>query len=144
MKWLTAALAAASACAAVPAQAGDFREADRPVTSVYLRIPLDGGTRREQLPVWGFAVQGKRNYEVLSLDSQMITRFADMGFVESKILLVGVLAGGAALAVAGAGGKSAAAQQQQQQQAIQQQAAQQQAKPPSGTPSGPCVCPAPK
>lgn len=138
----------AAALAATPAQAWDYREQDQPYTSLFVRIPLDGRSPKEQLPVWGFAVRGKRDYQVLRLDSESLTRFVDMGFIESKILLVGVIAAGGALAVASSGSKSAATQQQQQQQAVQQQAAQQQAQaasaPASGTSHDPCVCPAPK
>ena len=143
MKWKQAALFAAAACACLPARAWDFREQDRPFTYVFLRIPLDGHTSREQLPVWGFAVRGKRPYQAFSLDSQAVSRFIDLGFVDSKIVLVGVVAGAGALLVGGAGSKSAAAEQQQQ----AQQAAQTAQRPAGGgaaAPGGPCVCPAPK
>ncbi len=135
----------AAALVAFPAHAWDFREQGQPQTSIFIRIPLGGGSAKERLPVWGFALRGKRDYEALSLDSHDLTRFTEMGFIESKLILVGVLAAGGAVAVAASGSKSAATQQQQQQQAAQQQAAAQQAaavqQQAGGTAAGnPCVC----
>lgn len=108
----------AALLAALPARAWDLREQQsQPYSSVFIRIPLDGSSAKERLPVWGFALRGKRDYEYVSLDSQDLTRFVEMGFIESKVVLVGVLAAGGALAVAASGSKSAATQQQQQQEA---------------------------
>jgi hypothetical protein len=91
-----------------------------------MRIPLDGRSTKEQIPVWGLAVRGKREYQVMRLDSQMMTRFTELGFIESKFLIVGAVAAAGAVAVAASGSKSAATQTAQQQQAATQQAAAQQ------------------
>lgn len=121
MRFKRLAACAALACLSLPAQAWDYREQDQPHTFIYMRIPLDGRSQKEQLPVWGLAVRGKREYQVLAIDTQMMSRFAELGFVESKIIMIGAVAAAGALAVAGAGSSSSATQQQQQQQ--QQQAA---------------------
>ncbi len=146
---------AALAALAIPAQAWDYRQQDQPYTYLYLRIPLDGHSSQERKAVWGLAARGKREYQVMDINSAVIDRFADMGFVESKLLIVGAVAVGGALAVTHAGSKSAATEQQQQQAAVQQQKTSPTSNSPtpgsnsptpsstSPTPSGPCVCPAP-
>src|SRR5690349_19066955 len=107
MNWKQLAALGTLACTAFPAQAWDYREQDQPYTTLFIRIPLDGRSTREQLPVWGFAVRGKRDYQVLRMDSESMSRFVDMGFIESKLLIVGAVAAAGAVAVAGAGSKSA-------------------------------------
>jgi hypothetical protein len=142
MNWKQLAALGALACTTLPAQAWDFREQDQPYTFAFLRIPIDGRSTREQLPVWGFAVRGKREYQVLRMDSESMTRFVELGFIESKFLIVGAVAAAGAVAVGASGSKSAASQQQQQQ--INQQAAQQQAAAPAGQPPRtPPSCPTP-
>ncbi|MBV8030464.1 MAG: hypothetical protein JO035_03040 [Betaproteobacteria bacterium] len=111
-------LAALCALAWLPLQAsgGDFRDLPATETFIFLRIPLDGETSKEQQPVWGFALRGRRDYQSFSVDSQAFSRFVDMGFIESKILVVGAVAGAGALLVGASGAKSAAQNQQQLQQ----------------------------
>jgi hypothetical protein len=136
MNLIRLAAVAALACISFPANAWDYREQDQPYTFLFMRIPLDGRSTKEQIPVWGLAVRGKREYQVMRLDSQMMTRFTELGFVESKFLIVGAVAAAGAVAVAASGSKSAATQTAQQQvaaeaaatkQAATQQAAAQQA-----------------
>lgn len=128
---------AALACVSLPTQAWDYREQDQPHTFVFMRIHLDGRSQKEQMPIWGLAVRGKREYQVLSFDTQMMARFAEFGFVESKIIMIGAVAAAGALAVAGAGSSSAASQQQQQQAAAQAAAVQSSASSSSSSSSSP-------
>lgn len=137
MNWKRLAACAALAMICLPARAWDYREQDQPHTFIFMRIPLDGRSQKEQLPVWGLALRGKREHQVLSLDTQMMTRFAEMGFIESKLIIVGAVAVAGALAVAASGSSSASSQQQQQQQAAQAAAAQSAAKQSSSSPP-PC------
>ena len=138
MRWKSRAALLAAALIALPARAWDFREQDRPYTYLFLRIPLDGQARREKLPVWGFAVRGRRDYQAFSLDSQSLDRFAEMGFVESKLLVVGAVAAAGALAVGAAGSQSASSDQRQLQAAQQAAATQPRAAGCPPAPQPPC------
>ena len=96
-----------------------------PAVLYYVSVPLDGVTRPEREPVVGFALQGNRSYQSVRFDSRVMN-FLDGAF-ETKWLIVGAVAAGAAVAMTA---KDKSVAQQQQQQAQQQdQARQQQAQP---------------
>ena len=96
-----------------------------PAVLYYVSVPLDGVTRPEREPVVGFALQGNRSYQSVRFDSRVMN-FLD-GTFETKWLIVGAVAAGAAVAMTA---KDKSVAQQQQQQAQQQdQARQQQAQP---------------
>jgi hypothetical protein len=67
----------------------------------YVSIPLDFGlTRKEQHWAAGLQLQGKREYQVVNVDSRMFN-FLPMGGVEAKWIIAGVVAAGATVAVGG-------------------------------------------
>ena len=133
---------AALVCAATPCAAFDTFSQPQPGIKFYFSVPLDGRNAREQAFTAGFALQGRRDYEAIRIDSGMINNFIGGG-IEAKWIIAGVVAAGAVVAVASKDKSTANNQQQQQtQQQIQQE---QQAQQPGGGGSEPCpvkpVCP---
>lgn len=119
---LAALISAAAPCAAfdLPTQASQG-------VRFYFSVPLDGRNAKEPAFTAGFAIQGRRDYEAVRIDSGMINRFIGGG-IEAKWVIAGVVAAGAAVAVASKDKSTTASQQQQQaqqQQQVQQQQAQQ-------------------
>jgi hypothetical protein len=114
---------AAFACAAAPCAAFDNLSQPQPGVKFYLSVPLDARNAREQAMSAGFAIQGRRDYETIRIDSGMINHFLGGG-IEAKWLIAGVVATGAVVAVASKDKSTANSQQQQraqQEQQIQQQ-----------------------
>ena len=66
-----------------------------PMTMFYVNIPLGGGTAKQTAPTYGLALQGKRQYETVLIDSRMLT-FAEglLAGIEAKWLIAGALAVG--------------------------------------------------
>ncbi|HUQ26223.1 MAG TPA: hypothetical protein VM140_11165 [Burkholderiales bacterium] len=66
-----------------------------PMTMFYVSIPLGATTAKQQAPTYGFALQGKRQYETVLVDSRMFT-FAEglLAGIEAKWLIAGALAVG--------------------------------------------------
>lgn len=110
-------------CAATPSVAFDNLSQQSPGVMFYFSLPLDARNAKEQVPAAGFAIQGKRQYETVYVDSRMFN-FTGTG-IEAKWIIAGVVAAGAAVAVASKD-KSTTSSYQEQQQAQQAQAAQQQ------------------
>ena len=128
-KW---AAAAAIVAAATPSLAFDNKDAGTS-TMFYVSIPLDYGlSRKEQHWAAGLQLQGKREYQVVNLDSRMFN-FLPMGGLEAKWIIAGVVAAGATVAV-GSKDKSTAARLDSQQAAHQQAMA-------SGGSGAPCPTP---
>jgi hypothetical protein len=124
---------AASACAATPAAAFDLPAQASQGVKFYFSVPLDGRNAKEQAYTAGFAIQGRRDYEAVRIDSGMINRFIGGG-IEAKWVIAGVVAAGAAVAVASRDKSTTASQQQQQAQQIEQQKTQQTGGGGGGTP----------
>ena len=126
------AAAAALILTAAPVLATDLQPQLQPMsTQFYVNIPLDGATRLERLPAWGFAFRGARDYQVFNFNSRILTLRLDGdgssiggSTFDPTLLIFGGVAAGAAMLV---GSTDKGVQQQQQQQVQQQQAAQQQA-----------------
>jgi hypothetical protein len=129
MNWKSFAALGALVCVSMSANAWEVR--DEPSTMIFIRVPLDGASPKEQKMVWGLGWRGKKDYQVLNVDSQMVNNFVGLGILEAKWVLVGAVALGGAVAVANSGSKAAATQVQQQQQA--QAAAAQQVVPGSAS-----------
>jgi hypothetical protein len=97
------ALFAAALSASAPSFADDIMQQQLtvPTTMLYVSIPLGGHTLKERAPSYGLALQGKRQYETVMIDSRTLT-FAEglLAGIEAKWLIVGGLAvaGGAYLA----------------------------------------------
>jgi len=117
---------AALVCVATPGAAFDHLSQPQPGVKFYFSVPLDARNAKEQTLSAGFALQGRREYETVRIDSAMINNFIGGG-IEAKWIIAGVVAAGAAVAVASKDkGTSTSYQQQQQAQAAQQQAQAQQ------------------
>jgi len=116
---------AALVCVATPSAAFDSFSQVQPGVKFYFSVPLDGRNAKEQAFTAGFAIQGRRDYETIRIDSGMINNFLGGG-IEAKWIIAGVVATGAVVAVASKDKSTANRQQEQQtQQQIQQQQAQQ-------------------
>jgi hypothetical protein len=115
---------AALAAAAMPAIAFDNLSVPQPGVRFFFSVPLDARNAKEQTMSAGFAIQGRRDYETIRIDSRMINHFFGGG-LEAKWIIAGVVAAGATVAVA-TKDKSTTGNQQQSQQAQAQAQAQQQ------------------
>ena len=115
---------AALVCVATPSAAFDHLSQPQQGIKFYFSIPLDARNAKQQTMSAGFAIQGKREYETVRIDSGMINNFIGGG-IEAKWIIAGVVAAGAAVAVASKDKSTSTSQQQAQQaQAAQQQAQQ--------------------
>lgn len=110
---------AALICAATPTVAFDNVSQPSQGVMFYFSVPLDARTPKEQSFSAGFAVQGKRQYEYVKIDSRMFN-FIGTG-IEAKWIIAGVVAAGAAVAVASKDKSTSTSYQQQQQQQAQAQ-----------------------
>ena len=116
---------AALAAAATPSIAFDNLSQAQPGIKFYFAVPLDARNAKEQTMTAGFAIQGRRDYETVRIDSGMINNFIGGG-IEAKWIIAGVVAAGAVVAVASKDKSTAASYQQQQEQQAQQVAQQEQ------------------
>jgi hypothetical protein len=94
-----------------------------PGVMFYFSVPLDARNVKEQKQqlVAGLALQGKREYETVRIDSrlfnpQLFNNFIGGG-IEAKWIVAGVVAAGAVVAIAAKSKSSTENHQQQQQQA---------------------------
>ena len=89
----------AAAFASAPSNADEFvqPQLNAPVTMFYVSIPLGAPTARQGAPSYGLALQGKRPYETVMLDSRMLN-FAEgaLAGIEAKWLIAGALVGAGA------------------------------------------------
>jgi hypothetical protein len=122
---------AALAAVAMPSVAFDNLSQPQPGIKFYFAVPLDARNAKEQTLNAGFAIQGRRDYETIRIDSGMINHFIGGG-IEAKWIIAGVVAAGAVIAVASKDKSTTASMQQQQEQQAQQIAQQQ----PTGGGSG--------
>lgn len=114
---------AALICAATPSAAFDNPTQVTQGVTFYVSVPLDAQRNaKENTLAAGFAMQGRRDYEKVNIDSRMINHFLGGG-IEAKWIVAGVVGAGA-VAVVATKDKSTAqryAEQQQQQQAQRDQ-----------------------
>jgi hypothetical protein len=106
---------AALICAGTPAMAFDLPTHASQGVKFYISIPLEARNAKEQAWSAGFAIQGKRDYEAVKVDSRMINNFIGGG-IEAKWIIAGVVAAGAVAAVATKDKSTTASQQQAQAQ----------------------------
>jgi hypothetical protein len=106
---------AALICAGTPAMAFDLATHASQGVKFYISIPLEARDAKEQAWSAGFAIQGKRDYEAVRVDSRMINNFIGGG-IEAKWIIAGVVAAGAVAAVATKDKSTTASQQQAQAQ----------------------------
>ena|SRR5687768_2125244 len=109
---------AALAIVASPSYAFDPRESAATSTMFYVSVPLDGRTPKEQAPVWGLQLQGKRDYQAVKLDTRLFNFVEALGAVEGKWIVAGALATTAAVAVYRQDRRTQQQYQQQQQEQI--------------------------
>lgn len=134
---------AALACMAAPSAAFETLGQSQPGVKFYFSVPLDAANAKEQTLAAGFAIQGRREYETVYVDSRMINNFLGGG-IEAKWVIAGVVAAGAIAAVASKD-KSTSQSYEQQQQAqaaqIEQQKQTQQTTSGGGTGGTGGTCP---
>jgi hypothetical protein len=105
---------AALTLVSTPAAAFDTLSQQSPGVMFYFSVPLDAPAKAfEKNLAAGLSIQGKRQYEVVNLDSRMFNRFLGTG-IEAKWIIAGVVAAGAVVAVASKDKSTSNAQQQQQ------------------------------
>lgn len=83
---------AAALTASAPSQADDILNSQlaSPGTMIFVSIPLGGSTAKERVPSYGFALQGRRQYERVTIDNRMLNAFEAALFgIDAKWLLVG-------------------------------------------------------
>jgi hypothetical protein len=97
---------AALLCCATPSLAFDTRDAG-PSALFYVEFPLDGASRKQHVPSFGFSVQG-REYRALNFDTRVLNALEAAGLgVEGKWV-----ASGAAVLMLLARGKGGSSTQQ--------------------------------
>lgn len=94
----------ASAFASAPSSADEISpqsQITQPLTMFYVSIPLGGRSAKERAPAYGFALQGKRQYETVHVDTRTLNAFEGMlAGIEAKWVIAGaVIVGAGAYAV---------------------------------------------
>jgi len=117
--FVVAAAAAAATLFAAPAFSQSFGEFRAPTTSFFVAIPLDGTTKKEQEMNFGLQFQGLKPYQAVRVDYQTFKFLpAAIAAMETKYIIAGAVAVGAAVVIAKQDkGKSESFQAQQAQQA---------------------------
>jgi hypothetical protein len=111
---------AALVCIATPSAAFDSLTQQSPGVMFYFSIPFEAVKAKGEAFSAGLAIQGKRDYETVRIDSRLLNHFTGGG-IEAKWIIAGVVAAGAVAVVATKDKSTANAQQQaQDQQAAQQ------------------------
>lgn len=135
-----AAVFATALIASAPALADEIinQQITTPLTMFYVSIPLGGSSAKERAPAYGFALQGKRQYETVYVDTRTLSAFEGvLAGIEAKWLIAGaVVVGAGAYAVSKNRDRStnySSSQNQQQQNSPPQQPA-----PPGCDPQDPC------
>jgi hypothetical protein len=112
------AAAAAATLIAAPAFSQEFRA---PMTTIFVAIPLDAKSAREQMPNFGLQFQGMKPYQSVKVDYQTFKFLPGaLAAMEVKYIVAGAVAIGAAVAVAHKDKKTSQSFQAQQ---AEQQAA---------------------
>ena len=87
----------AAAFVSAPSNADEINPQTMPqATMFYVSIPLGAATAKERAPAYGLALQGKRAYETVYIDSRMFN-FAEgvLAGIEMKWLIAGAVVVGA-------------------------------------------------
>ena len=87
-------LVAAALIASAPAQADETQIQNTvPMTMLYVSVPLGGTTAKDRSLAYGLALQGKRQYETVYVDSRTFNAFEGaLAGLEAKWLIAGGLA----------------------------------------------------
>lgn len=114
VKSLTVLAAACAAALAAPCQAQELRA---PTTMVFVEIPLDARSFKEQRPNFGLQLQGGRAYQSLRLDRRLFEFLPVIAGIEGTWIVAGAVG---LVAVASIAGKDSATSQQLAQEKQQQ------------------------
>jgi hypothetical protein len=94
--------AAAALTVSAPSQAEDFLNPNPQFTSpgsmLFVSIPLGGSTAKDRVPSYGFAFQGRRQYERVMVDNRFVNAAFEGGLIagiEAKWIIVGAVVVGA-------------------------------------------------
>jgi hypothetical protein len=93
-----AAVFATALIASAPALADEIinPQTATPLTMFYVSIPLGATTAKERAPAYGFALQGKRQYETIYVDTRTLNAFEGVfAGIEAKWLIAGAVVVGA-------------------------------------------------
>lgn len=88
----------ASAFVSAPSSADEIinQQITSPMTMFYVSIPLGGVTAKERAPAYGLALQGKRQYETVMIDTRTLHAFEGaLAGIEAKWLIAGAVVVGA-------------------------------------------------
>jgi hypothetical protein len=89
----------ASAVVSVPSNADEINpqsQISTPLTMFYVSLPLGGSTAKERAPAYGFALQGKRQYETVRVDTRTLNAFEGLiAGIEAKWVIAGAVVVGA-------------------------------------------------
>lgn len=105
-----------------------------PATMFYVSIPLGGVTAKQRAPSYGLALQGRRQYETIQIDSRLLNAFegAALGGIEIKWLIAGAV-------VVGAGAYAVSQDKKRSDNYQGSQNQQQNTPPPACDPNDPCA-----
>ena len=121
LKWACI-LASAGLLAGTPSSspcAGELDAFGRDSTEFFVRIPIGRGAAKDLRPTYGLAIRGRRDYELLMVDSHMLSQAEALGAgLDVKFLIVG---GVAAVAAVAATRQDSSASQKREEQVQQQQ-----------------------
>src|SRR5262245_34883606 len=140
VKPATVAAFVAAAFVSAPSNADEFNQPqlNAPVTMFYVSIPLGATTAKQSAPSYGLALQGKRQYETVMVDSRMFNLAEGLiGGIAAKWLLAGAL-------VAGAGVYAVSRDKKRSENYSSSQNQQQNNAPPPQTPPADCNDPCKK
>ena len=111
------AVSAAAAAATLIAAPAFSQELRAPMTTIFVAIPLDAKSAKEQMPNFGLQFQGMKPYQAVKVDYQTFKFLpAAIAALEVKYIVAGAVAIGAAAAVAHKDKKTSSSFQQQQAQ----------------------------
>lgn len=110
----------AAACAAAASAPGHAQELRTPMTTLFMEIPLDARSPREQAPNFGLQIQGSRPYQTLRVDQRTLRFLPALAGIEGTWLIAGAVG---VVAVAAIASKDSATSQQLAQEKQKQQEA---------------------
>jgi len=99
-------LVAAALIASAPAQAQEPQVQNTvPMTMLYVSIPVGATSAKERTLAYGLALQGKRQYETVYVDTRMLNAFEGvLAGIEAKWLVAGGVAVASGVYLARRGG----------------------------------------
>ena len=85
----------AATCAAAVVAPGQAQELRTPSTMIFMEVPLDAKSPREQMPNFGLQLQGSRPYQSLRIDQRTLHSFNFLpDGIEATWLVAGAVGSG--------------------------------------------------